>query len=75
LPPNTPKERLETLRKALTATLRDSAFLAEANKMKLEIEPVPGEEIDGYVRQIYSMSPKVKQNLSFLVRSSQKTSN
>jgi tripartite-type tricarboxylate transporter receptor subunit TctC len=75
LPPNTPKERLETLRKALTATLRDSAFLAEAKKMKLEIEPVPGEEIDGYVKQIYSMSPKVKQNLSFLVRSIQKTSN
>jgi hypothetical protein len=71
LPPNAPKERLETLRKAFAATLRDSAFLAEAKKTKLDIEPVPGEEIEGHVKQIYSMSDKVKQNLSFLVRPTQ----
>jgi tripartite-type tricarboxylate transporter receptor subunit TctC len=75
LPPNAPKERLETLRKAFAATLRDSEFLAEAKKTKLDIEPVAGEEIDGYVKQIYSMSDKVKQNLSFLVRPTQKKSN
>jgi tripartite-type tricarboxylate transporter receptor subunit TctC len=75
LPPNTPKDRLEILRKAFTATFRDAAFLAEAKKMKLEIEPVSGAEIDGYVKEIYSMSDKVKQNLSFLVRASKKQSN
>jgi tripartite-type tricarboxylate transporter receptor subunit TctC len=75
LPPNAPKERLATLRKALAETLRDSAFLAEAKKTKLDIEPVGGEEIEGYVKQIYSMSDNVKQNLSFLVRSTQKKSN
>ena len=75
LPPNTPKERLETLREAFTATMRDAAFLAEAKKTKLELEPVSGEEIDGYVKQIYSMSDKVKQNLNFLVRSVHKQSN
>ena len=66
---------LQTLRKAFAATLRDSAFLAEAKKTKLDIEPVSGEEIDGYVKQIYSMSDKVKQNLGFLVKSTQKKSN
>jgi tripartite-type tricarboxylate transporter receptor subunit TctC len=75
LPPNAPKERLEVLRKAFAATLRDSEFLAEAKKTKLDIEPVSGEEIEGYVKQIYSMSDDVKQNLSFLVRSTQKKSN
>jgi tripartite-type tricarboxylate transporter receptor subunit TctC len=75
LPPNAPKERLQTLRKAFAATLRDSELLAEAKKMKLDIEPVPGEEIDGYVKQIYSMSDKVKQNLGFLVRPTQRKSN
>jgi tripartite-type tricarboxylate transporter receptor subunit TctC len=75
LPPNAPKERLETLRKALAATLSDSAFLAEAKKTKLDIEPVGGEEIEGYVKQIYSMSETVKENLSFLVRPTQKKSN
>jgi tripartite-type tricarboxylate transporter receptor subunit TctC len=75
LPPNAPKERLQTLRKAFAATLRDPGFLAEAKKTKLDIEPVAGEEIDGYVKQIYSMSDNVKRNLSFLVRSTQKKSN
>lgn len=75
LPPNAPKERLDMLRKAFAATLRDSEFLAEAKKTKLDIEPVAGQEIDGYVKQIYSMSDKVKQNLSFLVRPIQKKSN
>jgi hypothetical protein len=75
LPPGAPKERIETLRKAFLATLRDPGFLAEAKKTRLDIEPVSGEEIDGYVKQIYSMSDKVKQNLSFLVRQTQKKSN
>jgi DNA gyrase subunit A len=35
LPPNAPKERLETLRKAFAATLRDPEFLTEAKKTKL----------------------------------------
>jgi len=75
LPPHAPKERLETLRKAFAETLRDSEFLADAKKSKLFIEAVPGEDIDGYVKQIYSMSDKVKKNLSFLVRSGEKQSN
>jgi len=75
VPPNTPKERLETLRKAFAETLRDSVFVAEAKKTRLDIEPVSGEEIEGYVQQIYSMSDKVKQNLGFLVRRSQKKNN
>jgi tripartite-type tricarboxylate transporter receptor subunit TctC len=75
LPPNAPKERLETLRKAFAATLRDPEFLAEAKKTKLYIKPVPGEAIEGYVKEIYSMSDKVKQNLSFLVKPTQKHSN
>jgi hypothetical protein len=36
---------------------------------------VSGEEIDGHVKQIYSMSDKVKQNLGFLVKSTQRKSN
>jgi len=75
LPPNAPKERLETLRKAFAATLRDPDFLAEAKKSKLDIEPVSGEEIEGYVKQIYSMSPKVKHNLNFLVKPTQSRAN
>jgi hypothetical protein len=71
LPPGAPAERLETF----SATLRDAEFLAEAKKTRLDIELVPGEEIDGHVKQIYSMSDQVKQNLGFLVKSTKKKSN
>lgn len=73
LPPNSPPERLQTLRKAFAATLRDPEFLAEAKKTKLYIKPVSGEAVEGYVQEIYSMSDKVKENLSFLVTTKKKT--
>ncbi len=75
VPPKTPRERLETIRRAFAATLRDSEFLADAQKTRLDIELVSGEEIEGHVKQIYSMSDQVKKNLGFLVRSTERTSN
>jgi hypothetical protein len=41
--------------------------------MKLYIQPVTGEEIEKYVKEIYSMSDKVKENLGFLVTPEKKT--
>ena len=39
LPPQVPEERVRTLQKAFVSTLKDSQFLAEAAKAKLEIDP------------------------------------
>ena len=75
VPPGTPKDRLELLRKAYAETLRDPELLAEAKKLKLDIDPVSGEDIDGYVNEIYSMSDKVKKNLGFLVKGTKKRTN
>ena len=66
--PETPKERLAILRKALAETLKDPALLAEAKKSKLIITPVSGEKTEQFVGEILSMSPEAKQALSFLVR-------
>ncbi len=67
LPPGTPKERVNILRKALKATLKDPQLLAEAKKSKLIITYVSGEKVDKYVDQILSMSPKTKESLDFMV--------
>jgi len=37
--------RAEALRRAFDATLKDPAFLAEADKLKLEVNPVSGEDV------------------------------
>jgi tripartite-type tricarboxylate transporter receptor subunit TctC len=68
VPPGTPKERLEILRKGLAAALKDPALLAEAKKSKLVITPVSGEKTEKLVDEILSMPADVKESLSFLVR-------
>jgi tripartite-type tricarboxylate transporter receptor subunit TctC len=64
--PGTPAERLEILRRAFRATLADPEFMAQANKSKLDITYVSGEEIDKIVGEVLAIPPKVKENLQFL---------
>jgi tripartite-type tricarboxylate transporter receptor subunit TctC len=58
-PPGVPAERIAALRKAFDDTMKDPAFLAEADKTKLEVEPVSGVEVQELVTEIYKSSPKV----------------
>lgn len=53
VPPGTPAERVAALRKAFDETLRDRDYLAEAQKLNLEITPVPGERIQSLIADIY----------------------
>jgi tripartite-type tricarboxylate transporter receptor subunit TctC len=57
LPPGTPKDRVQLLRSAFLATLRDSAFLAEAEKSKLDVDPITGEEMEKIVAGLYKINP------------------
>jgi hypothetical protein len=67
LPPGTPKPYVDALRKAFNETMKDPEFLAEAEKAKLFLEPVTGEEIVKAVADIRAISPKAKEGLQFLV--------
>jgi tripartite-type tricarboxylate transporter receptor subunit TctC len=44
-PPGLPPDRAAALRDAFTKTMRDPAFLADAEKRRLLIDPMPGQEI------------------------------
>lgn len=66
-PPNTPKDRLEILRKAFAATMKDPEFLAEAEKSKLEVTYVSAPEIEKYVEKTLAVTPRAKELLSFLM--------
>jgi tripartite-type tricarboxylate transporter receptor subunit TctC len=67
VPPKTPKERLLTLRTALQKTLTDAQFVADARKSKLVIENVTGQDVEGSVKEILSISPSVKRKLEVLL--------
>jgi tripartite-type tricarboxylate transporter receptor subunit TctC len=67
VPPGTPKERLQLLRKAFANTMKDPEFIAEAEKSKLEVTYVSAEEIDKHVNTVLSITPKAKELLDFLM--------
>lgn len=67
LPPGTPRERLNVLRRAFEATLEDPRFLADARKSKLDVDHTPGEEVETLVEQIVNMPPKAKEILEPLM--------
>ena len=58
-PPNVPKERVALLRKAFMQTMQDKAFLAEAQKLNLEITPVSGEKVQELVAEVYRTPPEI----------------
>jgi hypothetical protein len=52
LPPNVPAPRLEALRRAFDATMKDPAYLAEADKLKIDVDPLSGAEVAALVEQV-----------------------
>jgi tripartite-type tricarboxylate transporter receptor subunit TctC len=59
VPPGTPKDRVQILRKAFVDTMKDPALLAEAKKANLDINPDDGAELEQNVKNIF----KLDQNL------------
>jgi len=58
-PPDVPPARVKALRDAFARTLKDPQFLAEADKMGLEVQHVGGEEIDKLLQRLYATPPPV----------------
>jgi tripartite-type tricarboxylate transporter receptor subunit TctC len=60
-PPDLPAERLATLRSAFDATVKDPAFLAEAEKLGMEINPVNGADLQTLVSRIMNTQPALAE--------------
>jgi tripartite-type tricarboxylate transporter receptor subunit TctC len=70
-PPDLPADRTQALRRAFDATLRDEAFLADAEKTHLEIDPLTGEEMQALLREIYATDKSVVEQIRDLVNRSE----
>jgi tripartite-type tricarboxylate transporter receptor subunit TctC len=53
-PPGTPAEPLGILRAAFDATVKDPAFLADAEKMKISITPLAGGKVQDLIARLYA---------------------
>jgi tripartite-type tricarboxylate transporter receptor subunit TctC len=65
-PPKTPKEITRTLRDSFLRLVKDSGFLEEANKLRMEISPVPGEELEQILKK-FMTDPTVREKAPELV--------
>jgi tripartite-type tricarboxylate transporter receptor subunit TctC len=63
LPPGTPKDRVQILRAAFDATLKDPEFLADAKKSKLNVDPVPVDEIERDIQGLFKLDPAMVAKL------------
>jgi tripartite-type tricarboxylate transporter receptor subunit TctC len=63
VPPGTPKDRVEILRKAFQETTRDPELIAEVNKMGLTLEPTSAEDLTSSVAKIGNVDAATKAKL------------
>lgn len=67
-PPGIPADRLAALRRAFDETMTDPAFLEDAKKAELEINPESGEAVQKLVVDIYKVKPEIAQKAGELLK-------
>jgi len=67
-PPGMPADKVKMLRDAFNATMKDPAFLADAKKQKLEVEPEDGARLEALVKKIYATPKPVVDKVGELIK-------
>lgn len=61
--PDTPLDKLQALRQAFMAALKDPEFLEEAAKARLDVDPISGADVERIVRELFTTPEPVKAKL------------
>ena len=67
-PPDTPPEQLAVLRAAFDKTVADPGFLADAEKLGLDIEPLSGAKVQDVVGKLYATPPAIVERARKAIR-------
>ncbi|HXV48145.1 MAG TPA: tripartite tricarboxylate transporter substrate-binding protein [Candidatus Binatia bacterium] len=67
LPPGTPKDRVQILRKAFEATLKDPEFTGDAKKSRLNVTYIPANEIERDIAGLFKLEPGLVSKLKDLL--------
>jgi tripartite-type tricarboxylate transporter receptor subunit TctC len=68
-PPDIPKDRVAALRAAFDASMSDPALIKEAEKMRLDLAPLSGKDMEALVARLYKAPPEVVERARTLVHS------
>ncbi len=62
-PPGMPAERLALLRRAFEQMTKDAAFRAEIDKLQLDLDPLPGPEVEAIARKVVQTPTAIVQKV------------
>ena len=65
-PQEVPRDRVDALRRAFDQALEDPGLIAEAEKAKLEINPVNGARVEAIVKETFSTPPEIMKKAAEL---------
>lgn len=68
LPPGTPKDRVQILRRAFLETMKDPEFIADATKAKLDINPLEGAELERNVHAVFDLDAALVQRAKNILK-------
>lgn len=71
-PPGVDPERIKALRTSFDATMKDPEFLAEANKVGMEVDTVSGERIAEIITKLYASPREAVQRAASIIASGSK---
>jgi tripartite-type tricarboxylate transporter receptor subunit TctC len=66
--PGVPAERLDALRKAFAAMLKDADFLAAAEKRKMMVDPGAGADLDAIVQETLRLPQALVDKIAAMMK-------
>ena len=67
-PRRTPPASLAVLRAAFDRTMADKQFLDDAEKMRIDISPMSGQQVQDLVRKIYTSPKDIVERAKMAIR-------
>jgi tripartite-type tricarboxylate transporter receptor subunit TctC len=68
MPPGTPPQRVNIMRNAFSKTMVDREFLAEAKKLRIDIEPLDGDKVQKLVEDLFKTPADVVERAKAALR-------
>jgi tripartite-type tricarboxylate transporter receptor subunit TctC len=68
LPPGTPKDRVQLLRRAFMDTMKDADFLTDTQRAKLDLDPIDGVEIQKQVQELFKLEPALVAKMKEILK-------
>jgi tripartite-type tricarboxylate transporter receptor subunit TctC len=67
MPPNVPADRVEIIRRAFDATMKDPGFIAEEKKLKFDVDPLSGAQVAKVLAEAYATPPAIIERVRKII--------